>query len=457
MTKSASRQKASTANANGGKNANTAPTPTNAPVNSASAKATAAQVQSTGKNANKNATNAQNANTNTNKTSNKHAAKCIALTDVTTASVQQARQIRKTDFERFQKFHNFFVANEESTAGVINGKANTKREQVDQWVAGAVNSKTLACIQEIQETQSALLALLIVSAALTKYGEKELARRDGLGEMDYVVGARFDTNGLRSKQHMPHNAGMSFVLRLVLDLAPQKRAACEILHEILGHEANARLVLTPTADGLQPASGAAATDSDDWAKLKQEQLRQMASQAQSDKFQEAMQQLGGEHLYDAIRTLLNRTGGASVWDATKDKPALQAKNIRPRAESTDKGVKSQKEANRTKQQKQQPARKNVTPQVQTVKKHLPVEVEKTMLVPPPAPVIVKSTASATIKKEGGINKKKAKKGKNAAPEKNAAPVKNAATVKNVSATTAQKPGAIVSSARDGRAVVSKAL
>ncbi|ETK95728.1 hypothetical protein L915_01371, partial [Phytophthora nicotianae] len=129
MTKSASRQKAN--NANGSKNATITST-ANAPVNPAGTKST-----------NKNPNVAQNANANVNKAANKNFGKIIALTDVTPASVQQARQIRKTDFERFQKFHNFFIANEEPTARVINSKANTKREQVDQWLAGAVNPKTL--------------------------------------------------------------------------------------------------------------------------------------------------------------------------------------------------------------------------------------------------------------------------------------------------------------------------
>ncbi|KAF4131887.1 hypothetical protein GN958_ATG18920 [Phytophthora infestans] len=426
MTKSTSRQKTNNANTSAGKNATTAPT---TPANLASTKIT-------------------NKNTNVTQHANKNTGKMFALTEVTTASVQQARQIRKTDFERFQKFHNFFMANEEPTARVINDKANAKREIVDKWIGGAVSPKTLACIQEIQETQSGLLELLIVSAALTKYGEKELARRDSLGEMDYVVGARFGTNGLRSKQHAPHSVGLNFVLRLVLGLAPEKRSSCEVLREILGHESNGRLALIPTESGLQPYSDATASYSDDWAELKPDQLRQMASQTQSDKFQDTMQQLSGEHLYDAIRTQLKQTGGASVWDATKDKSALKVKNIRPRMGSADKNAKSKKEADR---QQKQPVKINEASQV---KKHLPVEVEKVTLVPPPAPVIMKSTTDAATKKEGG--KKKGKKGKKADAEKNVAPVKDATAVKNI-ATTSQKAGAIKSSARDGRAVVSKAL
>ncbi|KAE9081041.1 hypothetical protein PF006_g27200 [Phytophthora fragariae] len=74
-----------------------------------------------------------------------------------------ARRISKTDFERLQKFYNFFVANVEATARAI----NAKNEQP------------------------------IESTALTKYGEKELAWRDSLGEMDCMIGAHFGTTILR--------------------------------------------------------------------------------------------------------------------------------------------------------------------------------------------------------------------------------------------------------------------
>ncbi|KAG1686958.1 hypothetical protein DVH05_005785 [Phytophthora capsici] len=465
MTKPASRQKVN--NANSGKNA--AATTGNTTVKAeTNAPAAPGGVQSAGKNANKNANTKQNVN------ASKSSGQAMALTELTPANVQRARQIRKTDCDRFQKFHNFFMANDAATAGVINGKANAKQEQVTQWLKGAVNPKALATIEEIQETRSALLALLIVSAAITKYGEQELARRDGLGEMDYVVGSRFGTSGLRSKQHAPHNVGMTYLLRLVSDLAPEKRATCEILREILGHEEHGRLALTPTDKGLQTEFEAVTSDSDDWAAVRQDQLRQMAKQAQSDKFQETMQQLGGEHLYDAIRLQLKQIGGASVWEPKKDKPALQAKNLRPRSGSANKNTKPQKNAGG---QKQQQSVKKTGPQVQSVKKNLPVEFEKFAILPPPAPMIMKSATTkkeaAPIKKEATSSKKettpvkkeavqtkkdgapkdKGQQAKNPASkknDKNATPNKNTAPAKNVTA------GTIVNNARDGRATVSKA-
>ncbi|KAK1929084.1 hypothetical protein P3T76_015377 [Phytophthora citrophthora] len=476
MTKSASRQKTNTSTGD-------APSKPSGKANAAQAvkaevPAAPTREVSPGKSTK---ANAKNVNA-------KNSTQTISLTELTPANVQRAREIRKTDCDHFQKFHNFYMANDTATASVINSKTNVKQEQVTQWLRGVVNPKTLASIEEIQETPSALLALLIVSAALNKYGEQELARRDGLGEMDYVVGSRFGTNGLRSKQHAPHNVGVNFLLQLVLGLAPEKRATCEVLREILIHEEHDRLALTPSNKGLQSESEAVASDSDDWAVLKQDQLRQMAKQAQSDKFQETMQQLGGEHLYNAVRMQLKQVGGASVWEAKKDKPALQAKNLRPRSGSADKNVKSQK--NNGGQKQQQTAKKNGL-QVKSVKKNLPVEIEKFALLPPPAPVIAKSATakkeavptkkesapikkeavptkkeSAPIKKEAasvkkeavptkkdGAPKDKGQQAKNPASEKNGkngTPGKNAAPVKNVTA------GAIVNNARDGRATVSKA-
>ncbi|KAE9117489.1 hypothetical protein PF006_g18797 [Phytophthora fragariae] len=114
-----------------------------------------------------------------------------------------ARQIRKTDFERLQKFYNFFVANDEATVRATNAKG----EQL---------------------------------TALTKNGEKELAWRDSLGEMDSIIGAHFGTTSL-----------------------------CYLLREILSHDGHARLVLVFTDKDLQTAFGAMTADADGWAKTNQ--------------------------------------------------------------------------------------------------------------------------------------------------------------------------------------------
>ncbi|KAL3658094.1 hypothetical protein V7S43_016937 [Phytophthora oleae] len=303
----------------------------------------------------------------TNKTGGINPAKLFTLADVTAWSVQRARQIRKADFERFVKLHNFFTASDDAVARPINSKTTAKREQIDQWVRAATNAKTLACLQEVQETQQALLALITVSAAISKYGEQELARREKLGEMDNVIGVRFGTSSLRSKRQIPHTVGASFVLRLVLGLAPKKRAACQVLIDIITYASNERLVLTPTTKGLKPMVGGA-PDSGDWDRVNQYKLKYMVKQAQSTKFQEAVQQLGGQRLYDAIRTQLKQAGAASMWNDAKDKPALQQKNVRPQGKQ------------------HQPAKKS-SGQKEAAKKHLPV--------PPPTPV--KATANVQVK------------------------------------------------------------
>ncbi|EGZ14137.1 hypothetical protein PHYSODRAFT_512734 [Phytophthora sojae] len=369
--------------------------------------------------------------------------KPFALSDVTTWSVQRARQIRKADHERFVKFLSYFTAKDEAVAKLINSKAKSKRENVDQWVRSVLSPKTLACVQDTQETQQTLLSLITVSAALSKYGELELVRRN-------MGSATIASKAQQSKQQTQHSVGASFVLRLVLGLAPEKRAACQTLREILSLDNNGRLMLAPTTKALKPIFGK--TNPADWSKVNQYKLKHMVKQAQSDKFQEAMLQLGGQHLYDAIRTQLKQIGGA--WDASKDKPALQAKNARPRSNSTEKSVKSQKEAER---RKEQPAKHATQGQIQAAKK---------TQAPPPTPVKV---TKDTLPKNKVQNK-------SSTPTKNTYHINNAVPVKGVSLMGAWagpvpasvvlgRPGAIVSSAptmsaragNGGRAILSRAF
>ncbi|GMF34384.1 unnamed protein product [Phytophthora fragariaefolia] len=298
-------------------------------------------------------------------------AKPFAMSDVTTWSIQRARQIRKTDFKRFVKLHNYFTAKDDALARPINSKASANRENVDHWVRSVLNPRTLACIQDTQETQQALLALIIVSAALTKYGEQELVRRNSFGEMDIVISARF---GPKTHQTKPHSVGASYVLRLVLGLAPEKRAACQILREILNLDNSSSLVLVPTSKGLNLISAKKAPKADEWTKLSQCKIEHMAKQAQSTKFQEAMLQLGGQHLYDTIRTQLIQIGG--VWGPSQDKPALQNKNPVENNRKTEKGAEHRKEQRV----------KNADCQARSADKYLPLEAAKWTQIPPPAPV-----------------------------------------------------------------------
>ncbi|EGZ14225.1 hypothetical protein PHYSODRAFT_512195 [Phytophthora sojae] len=447
MTNAVSRQKA-----NNAKNV-TAAAPASAQVKPACATVvknaqmttTVATTQSTTKNLN-------GIKVNVVKTTVANGSKPFTLNDVTTWSVQRAREIRKTDFKRFAKLHNYFTAKDDAVARPINSKANAKREDVDLWVRSVLNSKTLACIQGTQETQQALLSLITVSAALSKYGEPELVRKNSFGEMDTVIGARFGTKGLQSKQQA---VGVSFVLRIVLGLAPEKRAACQSLREILELMSHQRLVLAPTAKGLTPTSNKVA---EEWTKVNQYKLKYMVKQAQSDKFQEAMQQLGGQHLYDGIRTQLQQIGGA--WDASKDKPALQAKNLRPRSNPTEKGMKQQKETERRKGQHAKNSRVNEPSQLE--KKYLPLEAAMWTQIPP-VPVSVKTDQR---KNTPPTDKVQVIPAKSATPVKSA-PLTGAWAGPLPASVVLSRPSAIVSSAptmsarggngRGHRAILSRAI
>ncbi|KAE9316055.1 hypothetical protein PR003_g18827 [Phytophthora rubi] len=70
---------------------------------------------------------------------------------------------------------------------------------------------------------------------------------------------------------MQQSVGASFVLRLVLGLAPEKRAVCQTLREIMNLDNTARLVLVPTTKGLKPISGK--TNAADWTNVNQHKLK----------------------------------------------------------------------------------------------------------------------------------------------------------------------------------------
>ncbi|KAG6592455.1 Ribosomal RNA-processing protein 8 [Phytophthora cinnamomi] len=470
MTCSASRQKA-----NNAKNGTAAP-PVNAQVKPASAMVVKrAQmtgtptrvVQSTGniiiKSPSANANASGSINVNVIKTAEAKNSKSFTLSDVTTWSVQRARQIRKTDFERFAKLHNYFTAKDDAVARPINSRANFKREHVDQWVGSVLSPKTLACIQSTQETQQALLSLIIVSAALTKYGEQELVRKYSFGEMDSVIGARFGTKGLQSKKQVKHSVGASFVLRLALGLAPGKRAACQVLREILSLDSKACLVLVPTSKGLKQVTGRPIVA--DWTKVNQYKLKHMVKQAQSDKFQEAMMQLGGLHLYEAIRTQLQQIGGA--WDASKDQPALQEKNVGSRSNSAKKNTKPQKETELHMEQQANNSTRTfarIKGQIQTVKKNVPLEAAKWTQIPPPVPVSVKpikDTAPTNAHAKNAISANSPTQNKNATLVRSApligawaGPLPASVVLSRPNAIVSNSPAMAARGGNGGRAIIS---
>ncbi|RLN93852.1 hypothetical protein BBJ28_00002409 [Nothophytophthora sp. Chile5] len=293
----------------------------------------------------------------------------FTLRNVDASSVEQARQLRKSDFEQYKRFHNFFTAREETMAREIDAKYKDKRERIDKWVRDSIGSDVQTCLEQRKETRDALLGLLMVSAALAKHGKPVLDAKDALGEMDDLVSTRFRTYGLRSHEEkkyrddsrstnksnkqVAHTVGLGYVLELVLSLPAEKRVDSEDLKEILNHSDNMRLVLTTTNQGLHKQvdkalmSPSTPGEADEWTQVGRDRLVQIIKVVQSERFQSAMIEAGGDHLYDAIRHRLKQADD-SLWEDAKDKPALTHKNIRAREAYAAK-VKPKKDAQRRKE------------------------------------------------------------------------------------------------------------
>lgn len=292
----------------------------------------------------------------------------FALSRVSVQDVQRAREIRDDDFERYKNFHNFFTAREEPLARAIDGQERLKRDRIDAWIADTMSEDVLLCTKEQKETKEKLVGLLMVSAALAKYGERELVRRENLGEMLELVSTRFRSHNLRSKnqaeykkthqsaqsdkKQVAHTVGLGFVLELVLQLPSRKRVSHEHLTEILNHNSNMRMVLLDTNQKLHKRvdirlkSPSAPGEAESWSRQELDRLQQIVKEVQSDRFQAAMKQATGGHLYDAIRTRLKQAA-PSLWDDDKDIPYLKHSNILARDRYAEK-VKPQKDAQRRK-------------------------------------------------------------------------------------------------------------
>ncbi|RLN94424.1 hypothetical protein BBJ28_00010684 [Nothophytophthora sp. Chile5] len=298
--------------------------------------------------------------------SNGHEAASFALRNVDASSVEQARQLRESDYEQYKRFHNFFTAKEETMAREIDAKYGVKRERIDNWVRDSIGSDVQTCLEQRKESKDALLGLLMVSAALAKHGKQGLDAKDALGEMDDLKSTRFRTYGLRSHKQQEyrekssaqnkdtletaHTVGLEFMLNLDLGLPAEKRMGSEALKEILNHPDNMRLVPATTNQGLhkQVDKGLKAPSTpDEWTARGRGRLLEIIQAVQSERFQSALIEAGGDHLYDAIRHRLKQAGG-SLWEDEKDKPALTCKNIRAR-EAYAANAKAKKDAQRRKE------------------------------------------------------------------------------------------------------------
>ncbi|KAG7381352.1 hypothetical protein PHYPSEUDO_006197 [Phytophthora pseudosyringae] len=272
--------------------------------------------------------------------------------------------------------------------------------------------EVLSWMREEKDTIEQRIVLIIIAAALAKYGEQTLVCKDNLGEMDGLVSTHFRTHGLRSdkqqeyrkthnfphshKKHVAHTVGLGFVLELALRLPPEKRVGCEELNDILNHSSNMRLVLTATNLGLYKdvnealKSPTTSGKTSKWARLERDRLQPIVKQVQSDGFQEAMIEAGGEHVYDAIRARLNQAD-ATLWDDGKDKITLRHVNIQARERRAQKN-KAEKDAERRKKlqfdETGRPLEKKTQGKAKKKRAH------KTSQGPPPAPAGVNASKTA---------------------------------------------------------------
>ncbi|RLN93844.1 hypothetical protein BBJ28_00002411 [Nothophytophthora sp. Chile5] len=253
--------------------------------------------------------------------SNGHEAASFDLRNVDVSSVEQARQLRESDYEQYKRFHNFFTAREETMAREIDAKYEVKRERIDKWVRDSIGSDVQTCLEHRKESKDTLL-------------EKSSAQN-------------------KDTLQTAHTVGLEFMLNLDLGLPAEKRMGSEALKEVLNHSDNMRLVLTATNQGLhkQVDKGLKASSTpgevDGWTARGRGRLLEIIQAVQSERFQSAMIEAGGDHLYDAIRHRLKQADD-SLWEDAKDKSTLTRKNIRAREAYAAK-VKPKKDAQRRKE------------------------------------------------------------------------------------------------------------
>ncbi|KAL3658124.1 hypothetical protein V7S43_016967 [Phytophthora oleae] len=243
----------------------------------------------------------------------------FALHDVDSFSVQRAKVIRRISEERYIRFRNFFKSYEPEMAMEIQARSAFNREHLDAWVNYIVSPKVLRCVVGSKDTQQEVLDLLMVSAAISKYGESELMAKDRKGDLTALQNIKLPTYDQfsRSRQQEPEQSNrkepvaLEFIVRINERLAEERRVGSVVLREILAH-----------------ASTMEINQGDDPAMSKEdERFRQIVLRVQSEWFQDAIQKANGRYLYDAIRQILSNVNN-SPWKASKDKPELQRDHVR---------------------------------------------------------------------------------------------------------------------------------
>ncbi|GMF43308.1 unnamed protein product [Phytophthora fragariaefolia] len=247
----------------------------------------------------------------------------FALHDVDALSVQRAKVIRRISEGRYARFRAFFESNEPDMAREIQARSAFSREQLDAWVNYIVSPKVLRCIIRSKDSQQELLDLLMVSAAISKYGESELMAKDRRGDLSTQQNIKLDTYDEYSSSHPEHVqannsksvVAMEFVIRVNARLPEERRLGGVVLREILAYASNMQISNETINQG----------DNNNLDK-EEERTRQIITRVQSTWFQDAMIKANGRYLYDAIRQILSNVNEA-LWDASKDKLELQRAQI----------------------------------------------------------------------------------------------------------------------------------
>ncbi|KAG7399384.1 hypothetical protein PHYBOEH_009049 [Phytophthora boehmeriae] len=237
----------------------------------------------------------------------------FALHDIDASSVLRAKLIRDNDEDRYGRFRNFFKNYEPELAKEIQGRSEFTREQVNAWVNYIVNPKVLRCIMKTNDSTQEVLELLMVAAAIAKYGESELKAKDKRGDLSALQNTQqhtFDEYSHGRQEKRRASVGMEFIVRINDRLPEERRVGGVLLREILAHATTMEI----EDDQIGELSG------------QDERLTQMVARVQTQWFQDAMLKANGKHLYDAIRQILSNVN-SSVWDAAKDKPELKQVRI----------------------------------------------------------------------------------------------------------------------------------
>ncbi|KAJ8561996.1 hypothetical protein ON010_g7678 [Phytophthora cinnamomi] len=242
----------------------------------------------------------------------------FALHDVDAFSVERAKVIRRISEERYTRFLNFFKSDESDLAKEIQARNEFSREHLDAWVNYIVSPKVLRCIVHSKDSQQELLNLLMVSAAISKYGESELMAKDRRGDLSALQNIKlhtYDECSSSSEESVRTNSkgavAMGFVIRVNARLPEDRRVGGVVLREILAHASSMQISNETTGQGDNTSLD-----------KEEERTRQIVMRVQSEWFQDAMIKANGRYLYDAIRQILCNVNEA-LWDSSKDKLELR--------------------------------------------------------------------------------------------------------------------------------------